>query len=397
MKVSVKTKRFFILVLITLALAVILGSAAFGIKMLFSGNKTEQTAKETVAEDTEKSDKRAEIEYKNAIYRDSLTDDEKKVYDSVYRAAVSLSDTSEICECSIDTERFEKIAGFIRADNPMLFYVNFDELVLEVEKDRVYVDMVYSVVKENIPAMQAELESAVSETVAECMCDELENDYEKEIALHDALIQKCVNSKSVDLINNTAYGALVLNEAYCDGYAYAMKLLLERVGIEAYAVYGTADGVGHVWNLVNIDGDYYNLDALWDDANLSFAPNMCFHGYFNLSDEKLSLDHTAEYPGIVPKAVKDYDFYSYTGRKAETVDSATEIFRKELVNSINEGKYYIEIFCEETADDAVLTGCLSDCLSDIYENSDACPIYEYFTVYHASANSNAVTIQFYYK
>ena len=66
----------------------------------------------------------------------------------------------------------------------------------------------------------------------------------------------------------TAYAALVQNSAVCQGYAVAMFRLLEEVGVDCRVVTGTAtyDGTSeyHAWNIVKIEGSYYNLDVTWD-------------------------------------------------------------------------------------------------------------------------------------
>lgn len=53
----------------------------------------------------------------------------------------------------------------------------------------------------------------------------------------------------------------------CEGYAKCYKLLLNEAGIEAYYISGNGNPVGHAWNLVNINGIFYHVDACWDDEN----------------------------------------------------------------------------------------------------------------------------------
>ena len=63
-----------------------------------------------------------------------------------------------------------------------------------------------------------------------------------------------------------AYGALVEGSAICEGYAKAFKLLCNRAGIACEIVGGTVNGEAHMWNYVQIGGDYYLVDATFDDA-----------------------------------------------------------------------------------------------------------------------------------
>ena len=81
----------------------------------------------------------------------------------------------------------------------------------------------------------------------------------------------------------TAYGALVENSrgeahtAVCDGYSYAYEYLLQQAGIMATRVGGRAgDSVEtaypHSWNLVCLDGAWYETDVTWDDREVSVDP-----------------------------------------------------------------------------------------------------------------------------
>lgn len=61
----------------------------------------------------------------------------------------------------------------------------------------------------------------------------------------------------------SSYGAFVLGECVCQGYAEAAKAILDRFGIEN--ILSSDDGINHVWNTVKIDGEWYNMDITWDD------------------------------------------------------------------------------------------------------------------------------------
>ena len=59
----------------------------------------------------------------------------------------------------------------------------------------------------------------------------------------------------------TIYGqALLGGYADCSGYSAAISAILSKAGVENYY----AGTVGHLWNIVVIDGVQYHLDAAWD-------------------------------------------------------------------------------------------------------------------------------------
>jgi hypothetical protein len=91
------------------------------------------------------------------------------------------------------------------------------------------------------------------------------------------------------------YGVFVKGVAVSDGYAKAMKILLNKVGIECQLVYGDylskSDKFAHVWNIVKIDDKYYHLDATLDEAKGDDDLDTISHAYFNLSTSQISIDH----------------------------------------------------------------------------------------------------------
>ena len=70
-------------------------------------------------------------------------------------------------------------------------------------------------------------------------------------------------------LKTTAYAALMQKQAVCQGYAVLLYRLLREEGISARVITGTANGEYHAWNIVCLDGLYYNLDATWDSQHLT--------------------------------------------------------------------------------------------------------------------------------
>lgn len=125
-------------------------------------------------------------------------------------------------------------------------------------------------------------------------------DLEKEIVLHNYVVRNTkydVDNYEKDRITldaSSAYGILVKGVGVCGGYAESMQLLLNLSNVECLWVAGEAgmpNDMGlHAWNIVKIDGEYYHLDATWDDPIPDRGDRISFN-YFNLSDDKISSDH----------------------------------------------------------------------------------------------------------
>ena len=101
-------------------------------------------------------------------------------------------------------------------------------------------------------------------------------DQEIETRIHDALIDNVRYFEDYRHVSSfhtcfTAYGALVLGEAVCDGYSQALAILLEAKNIDSIVVTGAIGGdvdAGHAWNRVQIGSEWYEVDATWDDEYL---------------------------------------------------------------------------------------------------------------------------------
>ena len=58
------------------------------------------------------------------------------------------------------------------------------------------------------------------------------------------------------------YGALIEGKAICEGYTKAFQYLCYLVGINSNQVVGKK----HMWNVVKIGGEWYQVDLTWDDT-----------------------------------------------------------------------------------------------------------------------------------
>lgn len=118
-------------------------------------------------------------------------------------------------------------------------------------------------------------------------------DLEKAIALHEYIVLNCAYDYE-NYVNNTmspnvysAYGVMVDRAAVCQGYALAYKMLLNMSGIECYMV--TSSAMNHAWNLIRLDGQYYQVDTTWDDPVWDKFGRVQ-HSYMLVSDEAFGTD-----------------------------------------------------------------------------------------------------------
>jgi len=94
-------------------------------------------------------------------------------------------------------------------------------------------------------------------------------------------------------ISQSAYGAAIEKSTVCTGFTKLFLLLMNSVGIECLIQHGTLEGTGHVWNVIRIDGEYYNVDVTQaastspkESTSLSID-----YTFFNTTDQVIQKTH----------------------------------------------------------------------------------------------------------
>ena len=139
------------------------------------------------------------------------------------------------------------------------------------------------------------------------------------LALHDALLASAVYDNSSPWCA-TAYGALVLGRANCEGYARALTLLYRLAGVPCGMVTGTAvsaDGSTqrHAWNIAYLSGPTL-IDATWNDQD-SMGRNT--HWYYGLSTAQMAADHTPDPGLVIPWCAAQDNWHALQGFQAHSV------------------------------------------------------------------------------
>ncbi|MDD6207160.1 MAG: transglutaminase domain-containing protein [Clostridiales bacterium] len=138
------------------------------------------------------------------------------------------------------------------------------------------------------------------------------DDYTKVREIHDYIVKELDYDKR--LLNATPYQALTTKKATCQGYATLFYRMAEEAGVEVRIIGGTADGEPHAWNIVKLDGLWYNIDCTWDDpVGKGVDKSKIRHQFFLRSDKHTFLSHirdskyqTAKFQNEYKMAEKDY-------------------------------------------------------------------------------------------
>ena len=182
------------------------------------------------------------------------------------------------------------------------------------------------------------------------------SDYEKEKLIHDYIVSNVAygypgGKKEPEGDAYSAYGALVLKKAVCNGYAEGMKLLCDLSGVTCKMISGTADGEKHAWNLIKLDKEWYHADLTWDDPEPDETSRIMYP-YFNVDDTQMKADHKWNAALYQKAEGNEYNYYRKKDLLCEDYKSfrskCEDILEKKSPNSI---QFMVKDYDQDTYSD----------------------------------------------
>jgi hypothetical protein len=188
---------------------------------------------------------------------------------------------------------------------------------------------------------------------------ESENLLSLEAALNDAIDQNCVYELNEEtdyyVAGDTAFGPLMLGKADCDGYADAFFLLGNLAGFNVRFQNGDSrddeddedyedDMIGHMWNTVELNGQWYFVDATWNDHE-PYNHHLCLN--FGADLARTRYVWLPEACVVQPAETTNFS-YSYNkmkGTSFETMATAQGFVNDRIAN----GRAYVNFVVHNTA------------------------------------------------
>lgn len=233
--------------------------------------------------------------FNNRYYYNELTDCSKAIYDAI----VDNLDKIQKGTCTIQInydfnsllneangekilkDYYNDVINALNLDIPNLFYLDFQKLVINIEKTTTIFSTTYKVFinSREYPNFYPD-EFASFEEVNEAMnqMEKLKKDvtskalgseYYKIRYAHDWLIDYMYYDNSSPQ-SATVYGGLIEKKGVCEAYSRIYKYILDEMGIKNILVTGTAtnstgDTENHMWNYIKLNENWYAVDVTWDD------------------------------------------------------------------------------------------------------------------------------------
>lgn len=229
------------------------------------------------------------------FYFAQLGKDERRLYREMYAGLMSLEPQfpMQMAEGSALT----KVFTLIRLDHPEIFWAVAFKYSFVRGADTIMFEPEYLFRKKQIEEHRRALEARVKRLTAPAAS---KSEAEKELYLHDTLLQAVHYDKLKKPYSHEVIGPLTQGVGVCEGIAKSVKLLCDSLGIWCITVLcdnAPEKGIKyrHAWNMVKINGKYYHLDATFD-LSLSKC-GVTRYDYFNVSDSFVFRDHE---PSLYP-------------------------------------------------------------------------------------------------
>lgn len=268
----------------------------------------------------------------DATYYERLDSRSRHTYDVIVADLRSMS--PRILADGVDEDMLQDILR----NRPELFYVSQQFAVAYSLLGR-SIQPSYLYPREQASQIAGELARKVEEVVRERINDH-QSDYDKVLVLHDYLACTAQYDDEAAAANDrmvardpriaeshTVVGPLLRGKAVCSGFAKAMKMLCDRVGVKCCTIGGTASNVmssgPHAWNMVCLGGRWHHVDVTWDNQ-FSMNGDIPNYGYLNVDDETMSRDHRWE-RSLVPTSPDDP--YNYFRMNDSLVDGRVQLER----------------------------------------------------------------------
>lgn len=272
-----------------------------------------------------------------------------------------------VSEYGLTLSQVQKIMFAVEADCPELFWFsgsfgyayNTDNIVTKiypkVEADYMEVD-VRKETQSNIEAGMQPYLTAIDQAKARGV-----DDMEMELLIHDMILE-AVDYEYIPgttTPQSAAYAHSIVglfeNEGVvCEGYAKGFQLLMTYAGIDTIYAVGYGNGGGHAWNLVCLDGEWYNIDITWNDAGneITYHDGIRYR-YYNCSSDFFG-NHVympSVFKGMyeVPETSTDsLNYYHYYGLYATSEEVAGETaFVNFMTNAVQKaadrGDYLLQL------------------------------------------------------
>ena len=222
------------------------------------------------------------------FYYQKMDRQKQAVYHGMLQGVRQLADQIQLPR--VDGKELYDIFFQMRLDHPEIFWVvGFSWKYYPDSPNLIFVPE-YLFEKGKIKEHQIALTSRVEKLARQAQGL---SEWEKEKYVHDFICENVRYDKLKKPYSHEIIGPLGQGVGVCEGIAKAVKVLCDALGLWCMiAICGNNPEKGikyrHTWNIVRIGGQYYHLDATFDN---SLQRGVKRYDYCNLDDSRCFRDH----------------------------------------------------------------------------------------------------------
>ena len=265
-------------------------------------------------------------------YYGKMSKDKQNVYRAMLHGLMELSDEFLIPQVpTTDGNWLYDVFFQLRLDHPEIFWaVGFKYRYYKDSPNLILIPE-YIFDKNKIREHQKALGARVDKLVRTAMKF---SEWDKEKYVHDFICENIRYDKLKKPYSHEIIGPLGHGVGVCEGIAKSVKVLCDALGVWCIiAICGNNPEKGikyrHTWNIVRINGQYYHLDATFDNTlgKNEDGSTSIHYDYFNLDDKNIFRDHE---PLIAPAPPCPDGNHFYYREKKLSFTKLEDVYKRAL-------------------------------------------------------------------
>lgn len=278
----------------------------------------------------------------NLHYRFHLSGRECVVYNSLLRGLQDWDDFIALPD-GIESHRIMELLVMVLMDVPMFYHVDTQSMKLSRLGEKILYRPRYRIdettYRKEFVQVKQFLDNAAKNLAAR-------NDFDKLRILHDAIIDHVIYHDTESPNEHNALGAILDRKAVCEGIAKAYKLMCDVNQIPSIVVFGHHSSDmdyaqysprekledNHAWNLVRLDGRWYQVDVTHDlNRSIGQYTRVKRYDFFLRSDWTFAKFGHISAPWLkLPRCQRNFDLYLRLGLRMKNKEGVQALVCKSV-------------------------------------------------------------------
>ena len=263
------------------------------------------------------------------FYYTKMTKQQQAAYHVIMQGANALADEFQIPR--IESAELYDVFFRLRLDHPEIFWMTGYKYKYYQDSPNLIFVPEYLFDKNKIREHQKALGARVDKLVRTAMKF---SEWDKEKYVHDFICENIRYDKLKKPYSHEIIGPLGHGVGVCEGIAKSVKDHCDALGVWCIiAICGNHPKKGikyrHTWNIVRINGQYYHLDATFDNTlgKNEDGSTSIRYDYFNLDDKNIFRDHE---PLIAPAPPCPDGNHFYYREKKLSFTKLEDVYKRAL-------------------------------------------------------------------